>query len=197
MDLALGNTPVFSSAERMLPETAGGTARNEKTAEFGDLVFRHQNRLFNAVLRIVETREDAADVVQDAFVNAFTGLQSFKGESNFYTWLYRIAYNLAISRKRKKRPVASLDDPRRTDLLDTSGSPHPSVAIERREDEASLFAALDSLSPKYRDVLVMRDLDGQGYKDIAVVLAVPMGTIRSRLHRARLQLRHLLNPDRN
>jgi RNA polymerase sigma-70 factor, ECF subfamily len=169
------------------------------TAAFGDLVCRYQDRLYNAVLRLVDHGEDAADVVQDTFVNAFQALRSFKGDSELYTWLYRIAFNSAISQKRKKRPVASLDAARgldpSIDPIDTSPGTRPGEALEQREDEAGLYAALARLSTEHRDVLVLKDLDGQRYEDIALVLEVPIGTVRSRLHRARMELRQLLDPD--
>ncbi len=174
-------------------------ALDGNTAAFGDLVRRHQDRLYNAVLRVVDNAEDAADVVQDAFVNAFQALKSFKGDSELYTWLYRIAFNSAISQKRKRRPVASLDAARGSDPtvepVDHSVGNRPGEEMERREDEAGLFVALARLSPEHRDVLVMKDLDGQRYEEIAVVLGVPIGTVRSRLHRARLELRQILEPD--
>ena len=169
------------------------------TAAFGDLVRRHQDRLYNAVLRLVDNGEDAADVVQDTFVNAFTALGSFKGDAQLYTWLYRIAFNAAISRKRRKRPAASLDAARGSDPsldpVDASVGSRPDEGMERREDEARLYAALARMSPEHRDVLVLKDLDGQRYEEIALVLGVPIGTVRSRLHRARMELRNLLEPD--
>lgn len=169
------------------------------TAAFGDLVRRYQDRLYNAVLRIVDNADDAADVVQDAFVNAFQALKSFKGDSELYTWLYRIAFNSAISQKRRRKPVASLDTARGSDPtvepVDLSEGNQPGDAMERREDEATLMAALARLSPEHRDVLVLKDIDGQRYEEIAVVLGVPIGTIRSRLHRARIELRLILDPD--
>jgi RNA polymerase sigma-70 factor, ECF subfamily len=196
LDFALGNahTEAPPAPVRTLAETALVATLSGNTAAFDDFVRRHQDRLFYAVHRLVETSEDAADVVQDAFVRAFINLESFRGDSNLYTWVYRIAYHLVISQKRKKRPVVSLDDARGPDPVDTSDGVHPGEAIERQEDKAGLYAALDSLSPGYRDLLVMRDLDGLRYDEIAHVLAVPIGTVRSRLHRARLELRQLLNP---
>jgi RNA polymerase sigma-70 factor, ECF subfamily len=92
------------------------------------------------------------------------------------------------------RPVESLDAARGADPVDSSAGIHHGEAIEQREDEAGLYADLDSLCPEYRDVLVMKDLDSQRYVDIADVLALPIGTVRSRLYRARLELRQLLNP---
>ncbi|HEY2910456.1 MAG TPA: sigma-70 family RNA polymerase sigma factor, partial [Gemmataceae bacterium] len=152
----------------------------------------------------VDTPEDAADVVQEAFLNAYQSLRSFKGDAEFFTWLYRIAFNSAISLKRKKKPVVSLDAARNgehrgsssglREPVDSSEFVKPGAALERTEEEALLHAALVRLSTEHRDVLVMKDMDGLKYEEIAEVIGVPIGTIRSRLHRARLELRELLEP---
>jgi RNA polymerase sigma-70 factor (ECF subfamily) len=163
---------------------------------FGELVRRYQDRLFNAVVRIVDNPDDALDVVQEAFLNAFQSLASFKGDAEFYTWLYRIAFNSAVSQKRKRRAVVSLEAGRSgegaTDPVDESEGVRPGDALERSEDHAALHAALNRLSAEHRAVLVMKDIDGLKYEQIAAVMDVPIGTIRSRLHRARLELRDLL-----
>jgi RNA polymerase sigma-70 factor (ECF subfamily) len=164
---------------------------------FGELVSRYQARLYNAALRLVLTPDDAADVVQDAFLNAYLSLHSFKGDAEFFTWLYRIAFNAAISLKRKKRPSVSLEanaGEARIDPVDPSDYVRPGVALERTEDERQLAAAIARLSPEHREVLLMKDIDGLKYEDIADILRVPIGTIRSRLHRARIELRDLLVP---
>lgn len=163
---------------------------------FGELVLRYQDRLFNAVLRVVDHADDALDVVQEAFLNAYQSLGSFKGDAEFYTWLYRIAFNSAVSLKRKKRAVVSLESGRNgestTEPADDSEGIRPGEALERTEQHATLHAALVRLSPEHRAVLVMKDLDGLKYEEIAEVTGVPIGTVRSRLHRARLELRDLL-----
>lgn len=175
---------------RLIAECLAG-----RTAAFGELVRRYQDRLFNAIVRVVETGEDAADVVQDAFLNAFQSLNSFKGDSEFFTWLYRIAFNAAISLRRKKRAVLSFDgdDRTATEPVDPSEYARPGVALERSEEDGQLLAALNRLSPEHRMVLVLKELEGQKYEDIAEVLDVPIGTVRSRLHRARMELRDLLH----
>lgn len=167
---------------------------------FGELVTRYQARLYNAAVRVVGHPDDAADVVQEAFLNAYQALPAFKGDSEFFTWLYRIAFNAAVSLRRKKRPAASLDAPPgdgpRPEPADPSEEARPGAALERTEDERQLYAALDRLSEEHRAVLLMKDIDGLKYEEIAAVLGVPVGTVRSRLHRARLELRGLLGlPD--
>jgi RNA polymerase sigma-70 factor, ECF subfamily len=170
-----------------------------RIAAFGELVRRYQDRLYNAIYRVLDNSEDAYDVVQEAFLNAYQSLNSFKGDSEFFTWLYRIAFNAAISLKRKRRTVLSLEWGRNDELanepIDESVYTHPGEALERSEEEAKLQEALNRLSPEHRTVLVLKDIEGQKYEEIAEILDVPIGTIRSRLHRARLELKELMQPD--
>ncbi len=165
---------------------------------FGEIVIRYQSRLYNAAIRLTDSPEDAADVVQDAFLNAYQSLHSFKGDAEFFTWLYRIAFNTAISMKRKKRATVSLDSLRPDggfDPDDPSELIRPGVALERSEEEQELRDALARLSFEHREVLVLKEIEGMRYEDIAELLGVPIGTIRSRLHRARLELRDLLQSN--
>jgi RNA polymerase sigma-70 factor (ECF subfamily) len=169
------------------------------TAAFGALVRRYQDRLFNTIYRMVDNAEDAYDVVQEAFLNAYQSLENFKGDSLFFTWLYRIAVNTAISLKRKQRAVVSIDAGRNGEQgiepLDPSETSRPGHALEQAEQERRIQQALARLSPEHRAVLVMKDMEGQKYETMADILQVPIGTIRSRLHRARLELRELLEKD--
>jgi RNA polymerase sigma-70 factor (ECF subfamily) len=165
------------------------------TAAFGVLVRRYQDRLYNTVFRLVGNSEDAQDVVQEAFLNAYQSLHSFKGDALFFTWLYRIAVNGAISLKRKQRVLVRLDGGRNGEALeplDQSDQSCPGRALEQAEQDKRVREALSRLSPEHRAVLVMKDMDGQKYEAMAETLGVPIGTIRSRLHRARLELRELL-----
>lgn len=168
------------------------------TDAFGVLVRRYQERLFNTVYRLVGNAEDAQDVVQDAFLNAYQSLDSFKGDSLFFTWLYRIAFNTAISLKRKQRNILSLNGgtgrggDAALEPLDGSEESRPGRGLERAEEERRIQDALNRLSPEHRAVLVLKDMEGQKYEVMADILGVPIGTIRSRLHRARTELRELL-----
>jgi len=170
-----------------------------RTAAFGELVRRYQDRLFNTVHRLVDNAEDAQDVVQDAFLNAYQSLGSFKGDAQFFTWLYRIAVNTAISMKRKQRVVYSLrggrSDEGGREPLDPSEFSRPEHALEKAELERRVQGALNRLSPEHRTVLVLKEIDGQKYETMAEILSVPIGTIRSRLHRARIELREILERD--
>jgi RNA polymerase sigma-70 factor (ECF subfamily) len=170
-----------------------------RTAAFGELVCRYQDRLFNTVYRLLDNADDAQDVVQDAFLNAYQSLDSFKGDSLFFTWLYRIAVNTAISMKRKQRVAMSMnsarDDAGSFEPVDDSPYGRPGHALERAEDERRVQDALNRLSPEHRAVLIMKDMEGQKYETMAEVLGVPIGTIRSRLHRARVELREQLRRE--
>lgn len=167
-----------------------------RTAAFGELVRRYQDRLYSTVYRLVGNAEDAQDALQEAFLNAYQSLDSFKGDSLFFTWLYRIAVNTAMSLKRRQRVTLSLDVGREQgghlEPADASDFSQPGFALEQAEQERRVQDALSRLSPEHRAVLILKDMEGQKYETIAAVLRVPIGTIRSRLHRARLELRDLL-----
>jgi len=183
---------VSADDHRLIAECLQG-----RTAAFGELVGRYQDRLYNTVYRLVNNAEDAHDVVQEAFLNAYQSLDSFKGDARFFTWLYRIAFNSAISLKRKRRVALGIElgpggvhEP-----LDASEYSRPGQALERAEEERRIQEALSRLSAEHRAVLVLKDMEGQKYEAMAEILQVPIGTIRSRLHRARLELRELLQGD--
>jgi RNA polymerase sigma-70 factor (ECF subfamily) len=164
-----------------------------KSAAFGQLVLKYQDRLYNTLVHLLGNAEDALDVAQEAFVQAFVKLDTFQQTSAFYTWLYRIAFNVAASHFRKKRPVASTDQRREAVGLEPiDGDDGPSKQLEREEQVRQVRQAITSLAEEYRVVVVLREIDGCSYEAIAEVLDVPVGTVRSRLHRARLQLRDLL-----
>ena len=165
------------------------------TAAFGRLVGLYQDRLYNSLLRVLGSAEDARDIAQDAFVQAFVKLKTFRGSSAFYTWLYRIAYNLAMSHTRRQHKATSLDGVKAewgSEPMDDQ--PAPDAEILRQEQAELVHAGLAALSMEYRQVLVLREIDGCRYDEIAEILELPIGTVRSRLFRARLQLRDYLAP---
>jgi RNA polymerase sigma-70 factor (ECF subfamily) len=162
-------------------------------AAFGQLVRRYQGRLFNTLLHVVGRREEAEDVVQEAFVQAFVKLDTFKRKSAFYTWLYRIAFNVSISRRRRKKVEVSVDQHReRTGDEPTDGGDGPGERLLREEQVEQVRTAMASLNDEHRTILVLREMEGCCYETIADILELPVGTVRSRLHRARLQLREQL-----
>jgi RNA polymerase sigma-70 factor, ECF subfamily len=165
------------------------------SAAFGRLVAAYQDRLYNSLLRVLGSSEDAADIVQDAFVQAFTKLDTFRGTSAFYTWLYRIAFNLAMSHARRGRKTSSLDGMRLAvgeEPMD--GRPTAEADVMQQERAELVHAALGELSMDYRQILVLREIDGCRYDEIAEILDLPVGTVRSRLFRARMEMRDLLTP---
>jgi RNA polymerase sigma-70 factor (ECF subfamily) len=163
------------------------------TEAFGQLVCKYQDRLFNTVLHVAGSREEAEDVAQEAFVQAYLKLSSFHGHSAFYTWLYRIAFNVAVSRRRRKKHELSLDSSREEAGHEPSDDLEPpGEDLLRRERAQLVHAALASLSEEHRTILVLREMEGFEYEQISDILDLPTGTVRSRLHRARLQLREQL-----
>ena len=160
---------------------------------FGELVRKYQDRLYNTMVHVVGTPEEAEDVVQDAFVQAFVKLRTFQRASAFYTWLYRIAFNVSVSRKRRKIPELSVETAREVvgrDLEDRGEA--PSGSLERKESIAQVQCALAALHEEQRAILILREIEGNTYEEISKVLNLPIGTVRSRLHRARLQFRDRL-----
>lgn len=164
-------------------------------AAFGELVLRYQDRLYNSLFRVLGSAEDARDAVQDAFVQAFMKLDTFRGSSAFYTWLYRIAFNQAMSHARRQRPTRSLDGERADGGREVADrQPPPDARLDLSERAVQVQRALAELSAEYRTVIVLREMDGCKYEEIAEILELPVGTVRSRLFRARLELRDRLAP---
>ncbi|GAC1448520.1 MAG: RNA polymerase sigma factor RpoE [Isosphaeraceae bacterium] len=171
--------------------------RAGKTEAYGVLVRRYQDRLFATVLRLTDCAEDAQDLLQETFLRAYEKLGGFQGESAFFTWIYRIAVNLALSHRRRRRPAARLRDDTgggggQSDQIVDARECDPSLALERLERERLIQDALNSLASDHRAVVVLKEFDGLRYEEIALILGIPTGTVRSRLHRARLELRERL-----
>ncbi|WP_428940155.1 sigma-70 family RNA polymerase sigma factor [Fontivita pretiosa] len=186
-------------------------AQQGDRAAFGQIVVRFQHRLYNAILRMVGDPEEARELAQETFTRALVKIDSFRGEAQPYTWLFRIAMNLAISQLRKvqRHRTFSLDggggverdngrlgrggaageDPTR--LLDRLADDADDAAqnVQKSELHQQVLAALGRLDAEYRAVLVMRDIEGFDYQQMAEVLNLPLGTLKSRLFRARLALR--------
>jgi RNA polymerase sigma-70 factor (ECF subfamily) len=166
-----------------------------ETEAFGILVRRYQDRLYPTLLRLSGCAEDAHDLLQDAFLRAYQKLGHFHGDSSFFTWVYRIAVNLALSDRRRRKPPRRLGDVTKGEAFDPpdlSDSSDPSLPLERAERDDQIQRALSALAADHRAVVVLKDLDGLRYEEIASILGVPVGTVRSRLHRARSELRERL-----
>jgi RNA polymerase sigma-70 factor (ECF subfamily) len=168
---------------------------------FSELVVKYQQRIFNACLRICGQHEDAADLTQDAFLKALGAIAEFRGASAFYTWIFRIAINLAMShqRKRRTRVTISLDGDAGENGAGAGrqlagDAPEPASRMEADELSEQVAAALAALDPEYRVAVVLRDVEGCDYQEIADILEVPVGTVKSRIFRGRMALRGHLEP---
>ena len=169
-----------------------------RSAAFGQLVRKYQDRLYNAMVYVVGSRDDAHDVVQEAFFKAFVTLDQLRRAQAFYAWLYRIAFNLALRRRRKRfgehrRRSVSIEQIRdRNGREPIDSRPGPQQRFEQHERRQQVHRAIDNLSEEHRAVLVLRSIDGHCYQAIADRLGLPIGTVRSRLHRARAEVHHQL-----
>jgi RNA polymerase sigma-70 factor, ECF subfamily len=171
----------------LIAEVLGGNSSAYET-----LVHRYQDRLFNTLnmIHASDNYQETEDVVQETFVQAYVKLTTFRGNSGFYTWLYRIAFNLMMSRKRRKRPTVSVEQRRDQGSAEPQCQREaPSERMHREELVGQVQGALANLPQEYRAILVLREMDGCDYDTIADMLQLPLGTVRSRLHRARSQLR--------
>jgi RNA polymerase sigma-70 factor (ECF subfamily) len=167
------------------------------------LLRAHQRRLYTLCLRILGHPEDAADAAQDAVVQIIEHIDRFEGRSQLATWMSRIAINRALTmlRRRKSRPTLQLTgagDPERPDLmLADDREPDPTRRVEREEQARQLAAALYGLEERFRVVLVLRDIEGMNYDEIAQTTGLSIGTVKSRIFRARLALRQALDDAEN
>jgi len=174
--------PDFQAVERTL---AGDTAA------FGELVERHRNVVHRVAARVVGA-EEADDVAQEAFLRAFHRLENFRGDSQFRAWLLQITFNTALDATRRRVPDPVLAD--EVDALKEREAVErePAMQLEERERRERLEAKLRLLRPEHRAVLVLRDIEGLPYEDIAVATSSPLGSVKGRLHRARRELIDLL-----
>ncbi len=167
-----------------------------RTEAFGRLVVRYQDRLYHSLVHALGSRDEALDTAQEAFVHAFQKLDTFQGRSAFYSWLFRIAMNAAISRKRKNRRVTGSIEAARENAgiepADSSAAAEPSHGLDVSEKQDMVRKALARLPEDYRQVLVLKEMEGLKYEQIAEIVDCPIGTVRSRIHRARQELRDML-----
>lgn len=163
------------------------------------LVEKYQGRIYAVVYGMVRNQEDARDIAQDTFIKAYRNLDSFRLESSFYTWLYRIAMNLAIdwTRRGKRQATSSFDEAvAQRDGEGGIAEPHhadnPAKSLERKQLYAVIMDALDKLPEDQKQVLLLRELEGLSYKEISDLLEIPEGTVMSRLFYARKKMQKLL-----
>jgi RNA polymerase sigma-70 factor (ECF subfamily) len=176
-------------------------ARQGDREAFRGLCERHQRRAYSVALGIVHNSDDARDIVQEAFLKVWKSIGAFEGQSAFYTWLYRIVTNLAIDHLRKLRPSQPYDDAREREedeipgednILPQTAGLHPGRALESKEIGQAIERALEGLSANHRAVLLMREVEGLSYKEMARAMGCSEGTIMSRLFHARKKMQAAL-----
>lgn len=162
---------------------------------FVAIVDRYKHRLARLALTVVRNQEDALDVVQDAFIKSYRALKKFRGTSALYTWLYRVVMNHAIDHLRSRpRVTIESETDRVYELPDTANAVRPDREALNAELREKIFAAVDSLSEKHRRVVILREIEGMSYKEIAEVTGCTEGTVMSRLFYGREQMRKKLEP---
>jgi len=164
---------------------------------------KYQKKVFNIALRLLGNHDDASEVTQEVFVKIFKSMGSFKGESQISTWIYRIATNACLDelRKRKNKWVMSLDEEYHRENGDyiiqvEDNKPTPDVIVEQKTLKAALNNAIDKLPEKYKLIIVLRDIQGFSYEQISDIVKTPVGTVKSRINRARLQLKEIILKER-
>ncbi len=158
---------------------------------FDALVSLHQDRVHALAYRMLGHEDDAADVQQETFVQAWKNLRKFRGNSQFSTWLHRITVNLCLSRKRRK---AIISEPLEEHLRLHSSEPGPAACLEQTETIATVRRVLDNLPVHYRVLIVLREMEERSYDEIAEVLGCSIESVRTRLHKARKLLREKMRP---
>ena len=170
---------------------------------FEKLVLEYEKSVYNIALRMTGNSEDASDMTQEAFIKAYNSLQSFRGDSKFSVWLYRIATNVCLDflRSRSRKPTVSLSvednegEEVQLDVADESQSPE--LLLDRQMTRESVRRGLETLSPEYRQILLLREIRGLSYDEISQALGLEVGTVKSRIFRARKKLCTFLLQDGN
>jgi RNA polymerase sigma-70 factor (ECF subfamily) len=186
--------------QKTLDQALVFAARKGDRQSFGRLVERYQRKVYALAFGILRQREDAWDVAQEAFVKAYRNLDRFEGTAAFYTWIYRITYNLAIDtlREKTRRDAQALDETKRLEEAMENDRPalreDPGETAERKELAVVIETAMGRLSDKHRAIIVLREIEGLSYEEMAEVLGISKGTVMSRLFHARQNLQALLLP---
>ncbi|HWP22884.1 MAG TPA: sigma-70 family RNA polymerase sigma factor [Candidatus Binatia bacterium] len=162
---------------------------------FQELVSRYHQKVFTVILGLLRNREDALEVAQETFFRAYRKIRSFQGGSSFYTWIYRIAVNLAIDaqRRQKRNPLDFRESMDEALQAQNEVAQDPFGDVHDRELGESLIKAIKELTPEHRAVIVLRTIEGLSYKDIGEILGCSEGTVMSRLHYARKKLKEKLS----
>ena len=166
--------------------------RKGDDSAFDVLVVRHQDRLFHSLVSMLKSRDDALDIAQSALLQAHRKLDTFRGDSAFYSWLYRIAVNLALSWLRKQKSgsvsIDALREESGFEVVAEDRDGQPLASVLRDEHRRVVRETLAELPEEFRTVLVMKEFEGLRYDEIASLTEVPIGTVRSRIHRGRGEL---------
>ena len=194
--LAAGSNSAYSALElEFIEKLKAGDA-----IAFDDFVLRYSANVYALLMRLTEDEEEARDLTQDTFLSALKAIKNFRGEADLKTWLYRIAVNESRNRfrwwkRRNRNSTVSLDAENTTGqtMEVADSSENPEAATLRREREQALRQALSELSTNFREVIVLRDIEGLSYEEVAVALETNVGTIKSRLARGREELRKKLS----
>ncbi|HVS14710.1 MAG TPA: sigma-70 family RNA polymerase sigma factor [Thermoanaerobaculia bacterium] len=162
---------------------------------YREIVLRYQRPVFSLVVRMVRDQELAEDLAQEAFIKAFRALRRYDPSRKFSSWLFKIAHNATIDHLRRQRlDIDSLDDRADPDgralgeRLEDEGTPAPDQRVHRRDVAAALEEAIAALRPEYREVILLRFVEGLAYQEIADILELPLGTVKTNIHRARKEL---------
>ncbi len=167
---------------------------------FEQLVRKYERLVSTCVYGVVNNTEDTLDVSQEVFLKVYRNLSSFKGDSEFSTWLYRVAKNCALDFVRKRKPASSSidtsgEDNEGFDIPDTSDGANPEKSALKKESSEILHKAIDSLSDEHREIIILRDINDYSYEQIANILKLEAGTVKSRLFRAREALKKILTKE--
>lgn len=170
-------------------------AQNDDERAFGELVTRYESKVYSLAMKMLRNPEDAEDVLQDTFLRAYRGIKSFKGNSTFSTWIYRITANSALMRLRKKQlPQVSIEDAdeREAPISIADWAPGPVEQLLNQEMQRVMDEAVEALPPEFRQVFILRDIEELSNADVAEILDLSVAAVKSRLHRARLKVRNRL-----
>lgn len=184
-------------------------AKQGNFSAFEKLIKRYEDRIYSLAYRILHDKEEAYDVLQETTISAFKNLHKFKLKSSFSTWLYKIALNFVLMRKRKQKSLSKKaqlvnveDETTVADIAKTTSeaqqeitdwSENPMVSLEREELNEVLTNSLNKLPEKYRNVIILKELEGRSVEEVAKILGLSIPAVKTRLHRGRLYLRWLLD----
>ncbi|MBN1383669.1 MAG: sigma-70 family RNA polymerase sigma factor [Elusimicrobia bacterium] len=176
-------------------------SKNGDTRAFEQLIRKHEQKIYNLLLNMTGNKTATDDFFQETFITAWQKIRSFRGDSEFSTWLYRLAVNLVLMRQRRKKvirpvsidaPIITLKGDIKRDFAD-DWSKNPLATLENRELKKRLHEAIESLPEKYKTVLILRDIEGVSNEEIKNILKISLPSVKSRIHRARLFLRDSLS----